>query len=554
MKNPLKNLRAGSLLILIPIVTAVVTLYYVAGAGLITAFANRGNNRLVTNGWQQAKNSLESEKPSYGPKFSYYKLDVNQNLAWASQHFGVNLSELQKLNPGNAATGTTIIVPPVEKPMEPFSPNQASTAGVVVVQKQGMVYVSNRFTNQKANITIPQLMELTQPYGAISQIGPKKFLINKALYVQNNIRVDIASDTVSDLLMRSQPDFNITALTFENSEALIKGVNISTYDPTTKKPDSDIKDGRGFLRVYKNGRMDVIDSTASYLGMGDVHNPVIRARAPVVDQGGVYGVAWRISNGTFGYNIATGWVQDSTFEHNYIGAYTFGASGMMWQHNLFTANEVYGLDPHDDSNNATIEYNRFVANGKHGFIVSKRCDYNLIRDNISVGNSLHGFMLHANSDYNILENNLSIGNHDNFVVYGSSFNSISGNKGYDALGSQVRINKSSVENYITDNLFYGGKKGVYLYDGVNGAEVANNTFYDVDNQLVARGAQRVFYGGNRSNQVGYEINSGDRVVFGVNTVDRKEVDLRPLEVIRNGQAQHQGLTKLSEQALRLQLR
>jgi hypothetical protein len=289
--------------------------------------------------------------------------------------------------------------------------------------------------------------------------------------------------------------------------------------------------------------------------LSQIQKAAVRAKIPFVNQGGVYGVSWRISKGSLGQSIVTGWVQDSTFEHNHIGAFTFGAQGMMWQHNLFTANEVYGLDPHDDSNNATIEYNRFVANGKHGFIVSKRCDYNLIRDNISIDNALHGFMLHENSDYNIIENNISIGNHDNFVIYGSSFNSISGNKGYDALGSQVRINQPSIENYISGNLFYGGKKGVFLYDGVNGAEVSDNTFYDVDNQLVTRGAQRVFYGGNRSNQVGYELEEhGDRVVFGINTVSRQEVDLRPLEIIRDGQARHQDLTKLSAQALQLQLR
>ncbi|MEJ0073365.1 MAG: right-handed parallel beta-helix repeat-containing protein [Candidatus Saccharibacteria bacterium] len=377
-------------------------------------------------------------------------------------------------------------------------------------------------------------MSLTQSYGAISQLGPKTFLIQKPLYIQNNIRVDITSQTVSTLLLRSSPNFDITTLTFQSSEALIDGVHISSYDPATQKPDSNVNDGRSFLRAYQNARMDILDSQADYLGMtlDQIKDPTIRAKVPFVSQGGVYGVSWRIGTGTFGNNIATGWVEKSTFAHNHIGAFTFGAQGMMWRNNLFTANEVYGLDPHDDSNNATIEYNRFVANGKHGFIVSKRCDYNLIKDNISIDNKLHGFMLHDNSNYNVFEDNISIGNVDNFVIYGGSFDEITGNKSYNPRGSHVRINQPSYENYVSGNTFYGGKKGVYLYDGVNGVDISGNTFYNVTNQLTTDGATRVLYAGNHSNALGYQIGGKDRVVFGVNQIDRHpNPDLRPLQAI-----------------------
>jgi parallel beta-helix repeat protein len=549
-----KDYRQNStLLIFIPIIAAVFTFYYMFGSGFMTGLANRGNSRLVTEGWQAAQTSLSTEKPQYGTKFAYYKLQQGQDLAWAASHFSVNLKKLQQLNPGTAVWGTTIIMPPLEKPFTPVPAEQLGAGGTTVTQTQGTVYVNNRFVSPKASLTLPQLMDLTQSYGAITQLGPKTFLINKPLYVQNNIRLDITDATVTTLLLRSSPDFDITTLTFQSSEALIKGVRISSYDPATKKEDTNVADGRSFLRAYQNSRMDMIDSQAGYLGMtlAQIQDPAIRAKAPFISQGGVYGVSWRIGTGLYGSNIATGWVEKSNFTHNHIGAFTFGASGMMWRANLFDKNEVYGLDPHDDSNNATIEYNRFVANGKHGFIVSKRCNYNVIRNNIAVDNKLHGFMLHEDSNYNIIENNISVGNVDNFVIYGGSFNSVSNNKSYNPRGSHVRINQPSYQNYVTGNTFYGGKKGVYLYDGVNGVDISGNTFYNVRNQLTTSGVARILYANNQSNGLGYAIAGHDRVAFGINKINRKPgISLSPLESLKQAQGQNISLNDRAAAALR----
>lgn len=538
-------------IVVVPLVIAVATFYYIFGPDLSAALANRGNNRLTTLGWQSAQQAMTAAKPTYGPKFSYYKLQEGQDLNWAAKHFSVSLAKLQQLNPGQAVWGTTIIVPPVEQPYAPFPASAETTANIIVTQANGVLYVTNKFTNAEAYVTIPDIMQLVQPYGGITKLGPKTFLINKPLYIQNNIQMDITSATVNNLYLLSSPDYDITTLTFQSSEALLDGVHVSSYDPATKKPDTDYQDGRSFLRAYDSGRMDILHSTVSYLGMTKVQaeNPALRARLVFISQGGVYGASWRIGTGTFGDNDVTGWVQDSTFEHNYIGAFTFGAQGMMWQGNLFTANHVYGLDPHDDSDNATIEYNRFVANGKHGFIVSKRCDYNLIRDNISIDNALHGFMLHDNSDYNIFENNISIGNYDNFVMYNSNFDMVLNNKGYNPRGSQVRINQASVQDYIVGNSFYGGARGIYLYGNDNGADITGNTFDDVNYELDTNGATRVLYTGNQSNGLGYKLGKGDRVVFGINTINKHPgIDLTPLQTITNGQKNHIPLTQLAATA------
>jgi parallel beta-helix repeat protein len=158
-------------------------------------------------------------------------------------------------------------------------------------------------------------------------------------------------------------------------------------------------------------------------------------------------------------------------------------------------------------------------------------------------------MLHANSDYNIFENNIAIGNQDNFVIYGSSFNMVANNRGYNSRGSQVRINEGSIQNYVMNNTFYGGKHGIYLYGSTNGVAVMGNNFFNVSYELITNGATRVYYGGNESNGLGYKLKSSDRVVFGVNTIDKNiEVDMQPLDTMRD--ASGQSLAQVAATALK----
>jgi parallel beta-helix repeat protein len=225
--------------------------------------------------------------------------------------------------------------------------------------------------------------------------------------------------------------------------------------------------------------MDIINSDLGFLGR-DAPNTTDTA---IIKDGGVYGVSWRIPNDTYGKDIATGWVENSSFHDNYIGAYTFGASGMMWRGNHFYHNDKYGLDPHDDSNNALIENNLFEDNGTHGFIMSKRCNFNIIRNNISRNNKLHGFMLHESSNFNIIENNVADGNYDNVVIYNSNYNIVQNNQLKNARDSGVRINQNSQLDYILGNTITANVRSFLLYDGVNNIYIAHNTAITTANFL-----------------------------------------------------------------------
>jgi parallel beta-helix repeat protein len=244
-----------------------------------------------------------------------------------------------------------------------------------------------------------------------------------------------------------------------------------------------------------------------------------KATANVIQrEGGIYGVSWRISDDMLGVEIATGWVERSSFVRNHYGAYTFGASGMMWRNSYFAYNDIYGLDPHDDSNNAMIEDNLFAHNGKHGFIVSKRCNYNIIRNNTSVDNKLHGFMLHEHSSYNVIENNVAYGNTDNYVLYDSDYNTIRNNVGYNARSSQVRINQNSRNSYVTGNKLIGGRRGIFAYGNTENVYISGNTINVQREVLTTDKAKNVLFANNTINGLHYKVTPGDRLIFGPNTI------------------------------------
>jgi parallel beta-helix repeat protein len=301
----------------------------------------------------------------------------------------------------------------------------------------------------------------------------------------------------------------------------MKNVEVTTYDPATGKPDDDYANGRSFVRM-KNGRLDVIDSHLHYLGTALDLKGVDSSTRPAEAEGGMYGMSWRISKEMLGVEIATGWVEGSIFDHNHYGAYTFGASGMMWKGNLFADNDIYGLDPHDDSNNALVEDNIFYHNKKHGFIVSKRCNYNIIRNNISMDNTYHGFMLHENSAYNVIENNIAYGNADNFVIYQSNFNTIRNNKSYSPRLSHVRINEASANTFVTDNEFEGGGRGVYIYGGVENVLIEQNTIHGAEKPLATSGASNVLFAGNTIDRINYDVAPSDRLIYGANTISSRD--------------------------------
>ena len=529
--NLRRNMKPSIVLLLIPLGVGIFTLSLVISGLYYNVLADIGTKRLVTPNWEGAVASMEKAQPTYERKFAYYKIKEGQTIASVANYFSVNVNELTRLNPGKVVAGTTIKVPPPESPLMPTAGANGSITQAVVVDDHGMLRVTQKYNKLRPVVTtIPELMDFLAPYQAIERVDATTYRLNKAISLQGNIRLDMTPATLKKLEISSTPGASSICLCMDESSVLMNGIEVTSYDTVTKKPDVNYADGRSFVRM-KNGRMDVINSHLHHLGTSLDLTGIDSSTRPAEAEGGMYGMAWRISKETLGSQITTGWVEGNTFDHNHFGAYTFGASGMMWRSNMFAENDVYGLDPHDDSNNAMVEDNVFYRNKKHGFIVSKRCNYNIIRNNLSVENTFHGFMLHEDSAYNTIENNISYGNADNFVIYASNFNTIRNNKSYTPRLSHVRINQPAYNNFVLDNQLIGGKRGVYVYGGASNVLVRRNAIHEVEKSLATNGAKNVIFSDNVIDRINYDVEPNDRLVYGTNTINSQEAAIPTAESI-----------------------
>ena len=515
------NLRPATLLLIIPIAISFATFAYVGQGFYDYQLARQAAKRLETHDWQAAQQMMKDAEPNFRRKYGYYLIKPNQTLTEAAQFLGVSVDSLEKDNQGSLIPGSTIKVRPIERPLRPLQETRG-LAFAVVEEVGDVLFIKQSYgQNNPIRTTIPELAERTAAFDAFDDRGDGTWRLNRTISVEGDIRLDVTSDSgVKRLELRSDPN-DIAAFTFDESAVLLKGVTVTSVDSRTGRPDDNWKDGRAFVRM-KNGRMDALDSTFTWLGNGLPATQTKQAleNNEVLSEGATYGFSYRVSPRDLGSMYTTGWVENSTFENNHFGGYTFGATGMLWKDNLFAYNDVYGLDPHDDSNNALIIGNRFLYNRKHGFIVSKRCLYNEIRNNVSVGNDLHGFMLHQDSAYNLIENNVAYGNYDNFAIFHSNWNIIRDNKSFVPKSSHIRINDFAYNNYIEDNDMYGGSRGVYLYGSTGSTYVADNLFNDVRRPIHTKGATYTFFGNNTAPSFNYDIAPGDKFIFGQNDIDR----------------------------------
>ncbi|MFL6091264.1 MAG: right-handed parallel beta-helix repeat-containing protein [Aeromicrobium sp.] len=530
------NLRPTTLLLLIPILISFVTFSYV-GSGLYHyQLAREAAKRLQTHDWQAADQMMTAAQPNYRRKWGYYQIKPGQTLAEVAELLGITVGDIEKDNKGALIPGATIKIRPIERPLTPFS--QSRGIGLVqVVEQPGRdaLFVKQSYgQNSPVRVTIPELARRLHAYDALENRGDGTWRLNRTIAIEGDIRLDVTDKDLKRLELRSDPN-DIAALTFDGGSVLFKGVTVTSVDSKTGRPDGVWEDGRAFVRM-KNGRMDAIDSTFTWLGNGlpKVMNKQALEKNGVLKEGATYGFSYRVSPRNLGQEYTTGWVENSTFENNHFGAYTYGANGMLWKDNLFTHNDVYGLDPHDDSNNALVVGNRFLYNHKHGFIVSKRCNFNIIRNNTSVGNDLHGFMLHQDSAYNVLENNVAYGNHDNYAIFHSNWNIIRNNKSYVPRSTHIRVNDFAYSNYIRDNELYGSRRGIYLYGGTGSTYIAGNHFSGVRLPIQTKGATYTFFGDNSAPSFNYDIAPGDKFIFGENGIDRGVDDIPTAADVESG--------------------
>lgn len=318
---------------------------------------------------------------------------------------------------------------------------------------------------QYASSSVP--LELVDPVAGAWHLGANLFIQDGATVL---IHGPAAGGSVSELRLKSN---NIIPGDFIEIRADwgsidIDSTKIISWDDAVSGPDTEYEAmGRAFIRARsslaldgvtpKESRMDIKNSEIAYLGY----------------QGSeAYGLTWKALGleeyglGVFDILGVYGDVVNSNIHHNHFGIYTYGAEGMTFVGNEVHHNNVYGIDPHDDSDYLLIDGNHTHNNGTHGIICSKRCNNLTITNNISEYNGANGIMIHRTVEDSLLANNTTNHNGDTGIaVFDSSDNVIRDNiSRFNDRG--IRLSVGSENNLIENNdLSFNATYGIYTYKG-----------------------------------------------------------------------------------------
>lgn len=326
-------------------------------------------------------------------------------------------------------------------------------------------------------------LTLVDPAAAIWQLDAN-VLIEDGTVLQ--LHGTAAGGDVNELRLRSTAG-SFIEITADYGGISMRNTRVKSWDTAANGPDTNLDDGRAFVRVRSRlssdgtaaleSRMDVVSSEVSYLGYYGAES---------------YGMVWKVLGSTssvpdlYDRVQVRGDILDSYIHHNYFGIYTFGHQGGRWAGNEVADNVEYGIDPHDDSDALLIENNYVHHNGNHGIIASKRCDHAVIRNNRSWDNAGNGIMLHRSSDDGLVEGNDLRRNGDSGVaIFATNRSTIRNNVILDNAKAGMRFSMGANDSYVENNEIAGsGQFGLYFYIGTDTPEPGSdgrnrrNTFVD----------------------------------------------------------------------------
>jgi parallel beta-helix repeat protein len=162
---------------------------------------------------------------------------------------------------------------------------------------------------------------------------------------------------------------------------------------------------------------------------------------------------------------STGIIVDSSFNNLYYGFYSFEADGVVIVGNEYINNVIYGIDPHDRSENLVIAYNTtYDSNEKHGMIISREVNNSYIVGNLSFNNRGTGIMLERNSNNTMVYGNTVFNNQqDGISVFESDCNIIASNNIFDNAAAGVRNRNSYDVGVFYNNIADNKKSGIINY-------------------------------------------------------------------------------------------
>lgn len=375
-------------------------------------------------------------------------------------------------------------------------------------------------------------IRLIDPVNNIWFMGVSIILNDGASLVMNH--PSLGGD-VAELRLKSNNEFaqnNIVQITASQGVIYMNGITVRSWDELSNDVDTEHEiyrrafiQARSFLDgsgVPRQSGMNIQNSDIGYLGFFGPE---------------AYGLSWKV-NGTspdiFDQVEVFGDVINSRIHDNFYGLYMFGALGMQIQDNEIFNNALYGIDPHDNSDNLYIVGNNVHNNGRHGIICSRFCDHLVIRTNSAHANGGNGIMLHRLVEASVVEGNDVYDNVDSGIaLFDSHTNTIRLNRSHGN-SRGIRLSVGSSRNLIERNEFLDNTIfGIYFYAGsdlptISGGTVRPNNNRFLSNRIEGSGQHGLDMGDSDdntferntfvSNGLSLLIESSNRNVFTLNTV------------------------------------
>lgn len=229
---------------------------------------------------------------------------------------------------------------------------------------------------------------------------------------------------------------------------------------------------RPFIVVFNSGVLSIRHSRLAHLGF---------------DAPGAYGLSWVRHGRTVNAARPSGSIVQTQLHDLYYALYTYEAANLSILANEITQSAVYGIDPHDYSENILIAGNDVSGSGKHGIVLSKGVTNTRIIENRSHGNAGNGIVIDRWSELNVAADNQVWGNAgDGIAVYESGRNIIAHNKVWGNARLGIRVRGSDDVSLTLNEMKGNGSHAIGLFDVGERVLIKNESYGNRGSALIVR--------------------------------------------------------------------
>lgn len=235
-------------------------------------------------------------------------------------------------------------------------------------------------------MTIGELIsqiQLKHP-NAISVDG-RTVTLKRPLVINSEAALIVSGGEIDELRLSTDDGVFIIA----SGDVYFDDVRVVAYDLSEDKPSiiKDAKNGK-YFRPFILGwsGSEIYASDSQFLGLG-------------YSAGRAYGMSFSAGPfddiGKLQHGLEpTGYLINNSFDNLYYGYYAYEARDVILVGNELRDGVIYGIDPHDRSENLMMAYNTsYDTQKKHGIIISRDVDNSWIVGNLSFDNKGSGIML-----------------------------------------------------------------------------------------------------------------------------------------------------------------